>query len=142
LRVADLTSNETVRIALCQAWLDGNPGPTGAHEEGGFILCDLSGTIHISRWPAGTTGEIVVPPHPECRFDGYEIIASFHTHPNTGREYRQEPSAMDRWTVRDDVNLKGPDYLGELVISEHSVYLVDCQGVVSIVATHVDFFKS
>lgn len=131
-----LLSIYVVSEALRQAWIDSRPGSVGVHEEGGFILRDSLGTIRVSRWPRGTTNEIIVPPHSDCRFDGQAIIASFHTHLNTGRGFRQEPSQMDRWTIRDDANLKGLDYLGEFIISQDALYLVDQQGHVTMVGTH------
>ena len=35
--------------ALKQAWEDSNPGVTGGHEEGGFILRDAEGPLHVVR---------------------------------------------------------------------------------------------
>ena len=43
----------------------------------------------------------------------------------------QEPSETDRRAVRDDPNLKGPDYVGEFVLSEETIYLVTPGGQVS-----------
>jgi hypothetical protein len=60
-----------------------------------------------------------------------EIIASFHTHPNTGPDYLQEPGETDRRAVRADPDLKAPHYAGELVISAGLVYLVLPDGSVS-----------
>ena len=56
-----------------------------------------------------------MPAHPGCRAEGAEIIASFHTHPNIGAGYLQEPSETDKRAVRDDPDLKSPRYAGELV---------------------------
>jgi hypothetical protein len=135
LTVADLLSNREVVASLKMAWYDSNPGSEAGHEEGGFIVRDSAGIIRVSRWPPGTTGEIIVPPHPDCRFDDQLILASFHTHPNTGHGYRQEPSTMDRWTIRDDQNLKDPEYLGEFVLSRNGVYLVNQRGMVTTIGT-------
>ncbi len=63
-------------------------------------------------------------------FDGLEIVASFHTHPNTGSDYLQEPSETDKRAVRDDPDLKGEDYVGEFVISQAVIYLVSPAGQV------------
>jgi hypothetical protein len=100
--VIELLGDAAVVEGLRRAWLDSRPGPSGGHEEGGFILRDESGRISVSRWPVGSTDAIDVPPHAGCRFGGCDIVATFHTHPTTGDDYRQEPSEMDQWAVRDD----------------------------------------
>jgi len=80
-------SNATVRSALQQAWLDSSPGLTGGHEEGGFILKNADESLSVKRWQRGLQDTIQVPPHRDCMFDSLEIVASFHTHPNTGSDY-------------------------------------------------------
>lgn len=121
-------NDPTVRDALKQAWLDSQPGVTGGHEEGGFILRDETGKIIVARWPKGEQDEIQMPSHPDCQIDGYEIVATFHTHPNTGPDYLQEPSETDLRAVRDDPDLKGSEYVGELVISAEIIYRITPAG--------------
>ena len=58
------------------------------------------------------------------------MVASFHTHPNTGPDFLQEPSETDKRGVRDDVDLKGRGYVGEFVVSDDTVYLVTPAGTV------------
>lgn len=123
-------SNPKVRHALQQAWIDSNPGITGGHEEGGFVVRDADGSLSVRRWQKGSRDTIQVPPHGNCLFDGLEIVASFHTHPNTGSDYLQEPSETDKRAVRDDPDLKGEDYVGEFVISQAMIYLVSPAGQV------------
>jgi hypothetical protein len=36
-------------------------------------------------------------------YDGKDIVASFHTHPNTGSDYLQEPSETDKRGITDEV---------------------------------------
>jgi hypothetical protein len=55
---------------------------------------------------------------------------SFHTHPNTGAEFLQEPSETDKRAVRDDPDLKDAAYIGELVISQETTYLITPAGQV------------
>jgi hypothetical protein len=86
----------------------------------------------VIRWPKGALNSIVVPPHPGSRIDGFDIVATFHTHPNTGPDYLQEPSETDRRAVRDDPNLKGQFYQGELVVAQAKVYLITSDGSVAI----------
>jgi hypothetical protein len=123
-------ANPEVRRALQQAWIDSNPGVSGRHEEGGFIVRDTDGTLSVRRWQKGLQDTIQVPPHGNCVFDGLEIVASFHTHPNTGGDYLQEPSETDKRAVRDDPDLKGENYVGEFVISQIVIYLVSPAGQV------------
>ncbi|MDZ7292816.1 MAG: Mov34/MPN/PAD-1 family protein [candidate division KSB1 bacterium] len=119
--------------AFKQTWLDSQPGHGSGHEEGGFILRDAHGNLSVKRWPQGEQNIITVPPHPNCKIEDCEIIATFHTHPNTGNDFLQEPSETDRRAVRDDPNLKSPGYEGEYVISQQLIYLVAANGQVSII---------
>jgi len=117
--------------ALKEAWRESQPGLTGGHEEGGFILRNEVGKISVIRWPRGETDSILMPPHADCRVGHSEIIGTFHTHPNTGSDYLQEPGEADRRAVRDDPDLKGVGYVGELVISQQIVYLIAPTGEIS-----------
>lgn len=123
-------SDANVRFALQQAWTDSNSGVNGGHEEGGFIVRDADGSLSIPRWPKGSKDSIQVPLHPNCMFDGLEIVASFHTHPNTGSDYLQEPSETDKRAVRDDPDLKDAEYVGEFVVSQTIIYLISPAGQV------------
>jgi hypothetical protein len=82
-----ILSTQNVRTKLQQAWTDSNPGVNGGHEEGGFIVKDGDDKLSVVRWPKGSKDSIQVPSHAGCKIDGLEIIASFHTHPNTGSDY-------------------------------------------------------
>jgi hypothetical protein len=114
-----------------QAWLESQPGPAGGHEEGGFIVQDYDRSYAVIRWPHGTADEILVPAHDGCEAQGKPIWLTFHTHPNTGSDFMQEPSEDDEIAVRDDRDLKGRHYLGEIVIADDLTYLISPQGQVS-----------
>lgn len=120
-----------VRKAFRQAWQDSQPGTSGGHEEGGFIVKDPSGNLRVICWPKGEQNVIALPPHPNCKFGEEDIVATFHTHPNTGPDFLQEPSETDRRAVADDPDLKGAAYEGEFVISQQIVYLIAPTGQVS-----------
>lgn len=120
-----------IRAALKQAWADSQPDIIGGHEEGGFILSDEMGNLSVFRWPKGVQNSIVLPSHPDCKFDELDIVATFHTHPNTGNDFLQEPSETDKRAARDDPDLKGEFYEGEFVISQEKVYLISPNGQVS-----------
>lgn len=131
---AEILNNSVVRTALKHAWEDSNPGVTGGHEEGGFILQDSAGNLSIARWTTGNQSSISLPEHSKCKIGGDDIVASFHTHPNTGDDYLQEPSETDKRAVRGDPDLKGEFYVGEFVISQATIYLIEPNGQVSEVA--------
>jgi hypothetical protein len=128
--IETVLKNPEICAALRVVWRDSQPGPSGGHEEGGFIVEEAAGSLRVIRWQRGAGNTISVPPHPECQVEGAEIVASFHTHPNTGPDYLQEPSDTDKRAVRDDRDLKSARYAGELVISAARPYCVTLSGSV------------
>jgi len=130
LSLESILGTATVRAALQRAWQDSEPGVTGGHEEGGFIVQDDANNLTVLRWPKGLQSSILLPPHHGCRIGKLRIVASFHTHPNTSAEFLQEPSETDKRAVRDDPDLKDAAYIGELVISQAVTYLVTPAGQV------------
>jgi Domain of unknown function (DUF4329) len=130
-RYTDILNDPLVCAELKVAWENSNPGLTGGHEEGGFILKDAQGDFSVVRWAVGDRNSIFVPPHPGCKIEGIAIVASFHTHPNTGGDYLQEPSETDKRAVRDDPNLKEAAYVGEFVFSQAKIYWIEPNGQVS-----------
>ena len=126
----DILREAVVRTALAEAWKESKPGVTGGHEEGGFVVLDETDRLSLQRWPTGEVSRIKVPAHPGCVVGGRPIVATFHTHPNTGADYLQEPSESDRRGVRDDADLKSPLYVGEFVIASEMIYLVTPSGAV------------
>ena len=125
--------DDTIRGLLLQAWQDSQPGTIAAHEEGGFVLRNTDGSLGVERWPRGVQNQIVVPPHPGGRRMELSIVATFHTHPNTGPEYQQEPSLTDIRAVRNDPDLGHPEYEGEFVISSEWIYRIQRNGQVEAV---------
>ncbi len=128
---AALLSDSALRAALRKAWDESHPGTAGGHEEGGFILRDQADHLTVLRWPQGFQNSILLSPHSGCRIDERHIVATFHTHPNTGSEYLQEPGETDRRAVRDDPDLKSEYYVGEFVISHSRIYLIAPNGQVT-----------
>ena len=117
----DILQEPGIVAALKQAWQDSHPGIAGGHEEGGFIVEEPNGRLKVIRWPQGGGNSIVLPPHAGCKIEKLDIIASFHTHPNAAEHYLQEPSETDKHAVRDDPDLKGKSYQGELVVAQAMV---------------------
>jgi hypothetical protein len=138
---AEISQNPSVVAELKRAWEDSEPDHSGGHEEGGFIVADEFGGLSVVRWKQGTQNEIVLPPHGNCLVGGKTIVASFHTHPNTGGGFQQEPSLTDVRAVRDDPDLKGEFYLGELVVSQENVYLIEPSGQVVLTGKTDELFK-
>jgi hypothetical protein len=137
-----LLSQSIVRAALKNAWLDSQPGTENRHEEGGFVV-DSTGDLKVVRWPRGGPDAIDVPTHTGCKIEEAEIVASFHTHPNIGQDYLQEPGETDQRAVRDDPDLKGENYVGEFVVSHEVIYLITPHGQVrEIEETGEVLFKS
>lgn len=126
---------------LKKAWLESEPNSSGGHEEGGFIIVDDLGNFDVVRWEKGNQNEIILPAHRNCFVRGKAIAASFHTHPNTGENFQQEPSLTDIRAVRDDPDLKGKFYSGELVISQENIYLIKPTGQSSIIGKTNDIFE-
>ena len=127
--------------SLRKAWQDSNPGDFEGHEEGGFIVQDAEDKFHVIRWLIGEQNRIFVPPHHDCKIGDVGIVASFHTHPNTGSEFLQEPSETDKRVVRDDPDLKGDVYQGEFVISQKTIYLITPHGEVHEVGETQSIFR-
>ena len=137
----DVLENKSILAELKQAWLDSEPNVSGGHEEGGFIVVNDLGFLSVVRWGKGTQNEINLSPHRNCFIDGKTIVASFHTHPNTGVEFQQEPSLTDVRAMRDDPDLKGAFYLGEFVVSQENVYLIEPSGQIGVVGKTDEIFE-
>ena len=133
-----ILTDPAILAELKRAWQDSQPGMSGGHEEGGFVLRGAAGNLNVDRWPKGGPDTIMLPPHPNCTLGGKEIVASFHTHPHTGKDYLQEPSETDQRAVRDDADLKGAFYGGEFVISNEKIYLIAPNGRVSEIGNRRD----
>lgn len=100
------------------------------------------GRLRIVRWSRGEQNAILLPPHADCRIGEHDIIATFHTHPNTGPDFLQEPSETDRRAVQDDPDLKSADYGGEFVISQQTLYLITPNGRVSELGSSHELFQT
>ncbi len=140
LQRSTILNDPAIRAELKRAWQDSQPGVTGGHEEGGFVLRDSVGNLSVVRWPKGNQNIIILPPHANCRIGEHDIVATFHTHPNTGSDHLQEPGETDKRAVRDDPDLKGQFYEGEFVISQETIYLVSLNGQVNEVGNTRDIF--
>jgi len=141
LSTTEVSQHSAVVAGLKQAWQDSGPSTSSGHEEGGFIVVDDFGSLSVVRWGKGTQNEIDLPPHGNCFVNDKAIVASFHTHPNTGADFQQEPSLTDIRSVRDDPDLKGEFYLGEFVVSQENVYLIEPSGQVRVIGKTDEIFE-
>src|SRR2546423_4481646 len=141
LSAFEILQNSKVVAKLKQAWLDSEPNVSGGHEEGGFIVIDDLGFLSVVRWEKGTQNEIILPVHQNCSVGGRAIVASFHSHPNTGANFQQEPSLTDVRAIRDDAELNGEFYLGELVISQDNLYLIEPSGQIVVIGKTDEIFE-
>ncbi|MGI8882619.1 MAG: hypothetical protein ACR2IA_00030 [Pyrinomonadaceae bacterium] len=137
----EIIGNEIILGELKTAWNNSVPSISDGHEEGGFIVIDEFENLSVVRWEKGIQNEIILPPHQNCFIDEKEIVASFHTHPNIGRDFQQEPSLTDIRAVRDDPDLKGENYTGEFVISKDLIYLINSFGEVIEIGKTESFFE-
>jgi len=120
--------DDTIRHLFLHAWQESQPGTSDAHEEGGFVLRNVDGSLIVERWPRGAQNQILVPPHAGGKRNDLLIVATFHTHPNPGVEFQQEPSLTDIRAVREDPDLSHADYEGEYVIASEWIYRIHRNG--------------
>lgn len=138
LKPLDILRDSPIRVALAEAWKESRPGLTGGHEEGGFIVLGEDDRLSARRWPPGEGNMIRVPNHAGCAVDGLPIVGTFHTHPNTGPDFLQEPSETDKRGVKEDADLKGGLYVGEIVVTSEMIYLITPGGTVREMDTRLE----
>ena len=134
--------DDSIRDLFRQAWQESKPGTDDAHEEGGFVLRNGDGSLEVERWPRGAQNEILVPLHPGGKRGDRLIVATFHTHPNPGPDFQQEPSLTDIRAVRGDPDLRHPEYEGEYVIASDSIYHIQPDGAVKLLGETKAFLKT
>lgn len=119
-----ILDHNDIRSSLADAWQRSQPDSPKAHEEGGFIVQREDGSLFVIGWPRGVQDRIRVPAHPGGRCGNMTIIATFHTHPNSGAGFQQDPSLTDIRAVRDDPDLSHSGYEGEYVISRRLIFRI------------------
>lgn len=114
---------------LRRAYHESGVGTHRPIEQGGFIVRDpASGVAKVIRLPARDRDSLAYPICADGMYQGRQIIGSFHTHPNTGTEWRQEPSAQDIRLSLDYSETMGPH---QFVIAREKIYHIDNDGVVT-----------
>lgn len=125
----DPIADKSVKKALKKAFNDSNVGGKKPIEQGGWILRDPNtGELTVERLPAGKQAAISWSIQKDGKRNGKEIVGSFHTHPNVGPGWKQEPSDQDIKVVKKYPNTFGKDHY---VISKDKVYHIDNTGKVT-----------
>jgi hypothetical protein len=129
LTASELLSDARLVGELRRAYDESGVGSNHPVEQGGFIVVDTnSDLLDIVRLPAQGRDSFSFPICSDGVYGGRKIVGSFHTHPNSGTEWRQEPSVQD---IRLSQNY--PDTMGrhQFVIAESTIYHIDNDGVVT-----------
>lgn len=123
---ADPIENTNVKSALKKAATDSDIGGAKPVEQGGWILRDpKTGELSVERLPTGKQASVTWPIVKDGKRNGKEIVGSFHTHPNVGSNWKQEPSDTDIQAVKKYPNTFGKDHY---VISQDKIYHIENSG--------------
>ena len=115
--------------AMRQAVEESDVGGSQPREQGGFLVRDPStGAFAVARLSSSERDSLAYPICADGLFLGQEIVGTFHTHPNTGHEWRQEPSPQDIRLSKEYPETMGPH---QFVISRETIYHIDNDGLVS-----------
>ena len=94
--VSELLADQSAVAGMRQAYVESDMGGSRPQEQGGFLVRDVqTGVIAVVRLPSSARDSPSYPICPNGLYQGREIVGSFHTHPNTGKEWKQEPSPQD-----------------------------------------------
>lgn len=82
----------------------------------------------MARLPATEADSLTFPICFDGTYQNQRIVGSFHTHPNIGPEWQQEPSEQDVLVSIEYPETMGPHHF---VVARDTVYHIDNQGCVS-----------
>ncbi|HVT27550.1 MAG TPA: hypothetical protein VHE81_05980, partial [Lacipirellulaceae bacterium] len=88
----------------------------------------VAGTVQVVRLPGRSRDSLAFPICGDGTFDGMQIVGSFHTHPNLGPEWRQEPSLQDIHLSQDYPETMVPH---QFVIAQKTIYHIDNDGIIT-----------
>ncbi len=129
--LSELLADQNAIAGMRRAYVESDVGGSRPQEQGGFLVRDSqTGFIAVMRLPSSARDSLSYPLCPNGIYQGHEIVGSFHTHPNTGKEWRQEPSPQDIRLSTGYPETMGPH---QLVISREKVYHINNDGVVTVV---------
>jgi hypothetical protein len=125
---ADLLSDPQIVAGMRRAYQDSEVGGDTPVEQGGFLLYDsIADRLDVGRLPAGHQDSMSFPICSDGTYSGKLIVGSFHTHPNVGPQWRQEPSPQDIRLSIDYPETMGPH---QFVISHDMIFRIDNDGTV------------
>jgi len=125
----ELLADPNVIAAMREAFEESDVGGPIPIEQGGFILRHPeTGDLVVERLPSVGRDSFSYPICSDGRYNGKEIVGTFHTHPNTGSDWTQEPSPQD---IR--LSKEFPETMGshQFVVSVETIYHIDNEGDVS-----------
>jgi RHS repeat-associated protein len=118
-----------VNRAMRQAYVLSNVGIKGWEvEQGGTIGMNSNRTFFVSTWGHGKQSSIIPDYYPTGMIGNAEVVGSFHTHPNIGKGWQQEPSPSDLNWFKNNEKSAGDVHF---VITEIRVYLIQRSEVFS-----------
>lgn len=136
---SELLDHSSVIVGLRQAFVESDVGGLHPTEQGGFLVRDApTGFITVIRLPSSARDSLSYPHCPNGQYQGQDIVGSFHTHPNTGKEWRQEPSPQDIRLSKEYPETTGTH---QIVISRDQVYRIDNDGLVTVVGRTAEVLK-
>ncbi|MDA0806445.1 MAG: Mov34/MPN/PAD-1 family protein [Planctomycetota bacterium] len=134
-----LLNDIAIRTAMREALRESRPGTKHPIEQGGFIVLDAI-TLRpvVRRLNVGQADSFQIPLCPDGQFHGEPIIGSFHTHPNIGPEWQEEPSRQDIRLVTEY-----PETVGAIhfVIGPAKTYAITNDGTVSVLGRTDDVLQ-
>ncbi len=135
---SELLASRSVISEMRQAYVASDVGGLHPTEQGGFLVRDAQANFTAIRLPASASDSLSFPLCSNGLFQGQEIVGSFHTHPNAGPEWRQEPSPQD---IR--LSKEYPETMGvhQFVISREDFYHIDNDGLVTVVGRTAEVLK-
>jgi len=138
-QASDPLNDPNVKAGMKQAAKDSDIGGGNPKEQGGFILKDpKTGNLSVERWPTGQSSSMSPPISTDGKYNGKDIVGSFHTHPNVGQGWKQEPSTTDTSFVTNYPKTAGDNHY---VISKDKVYRIDSGASVSDAGKTGDILK-
>jgi proteasome lid subunit RPN8/RPN11 len=134
-----LLNDIAIRTAMREALRESQPGTKHPTEQGGFIVRDAT-TLRpvVRRLSVGQADSFQIPLCPDGRFHAEQIIGSFHTHPNIGPEWQEEPSRQDIRLVTEY-----PETVGAIhfVIGPAQTYSITTDGTVCVLGKTDDVLQ-
>lgn len=133
MKRVDLLSHPDVIDGFRRAYEESRVGTESPIEQGGFILLDpVTAALEVVRVPSGGRDSLEYPICPDGTYQGKQIVGTFHTHPNTGPQWQQDPSPQDVRLSQDYPETTGSH---QFVIASETIYHIDNEGTVSEVAS-------